>query len=261
MDSNKKDRIIAIAGTVLFHIIVLMVLLFACLQYDPTETREWPPVDESEIVFGGEYVMLGDIPDPSVTVSDEPAPQESNTDAASEATDMVDEGTIGVPAPLVTSKQESPAKVKEKEKPEKTGPTKEELAAQEKAKKEKEAAEKINNRVKFGGSGSGNGKAGQTDGNATTGAVKGAPGHNLKGRTVDHWGRPSSALSGTIRIKVVVNKQGKVIGTPTYVGGEGPAAANMSVRNSCIAASRESQFSVSLDGPATQTGVITWRFE
>lgn len=261
MDSNRKDRIIAIVGTVAFHAIVLIVLLCAYLEFDPTETREWPPADESEILFGGEYVMLGDIPDPSVTTSDEPAPQESTDDAASEATDMVDAGSVGEPAPLITSQQESPAKVKEKARPEKTGPTKEELAAQEKARREKEAAERINNRVKFGGSGSGNGKSGQPDGNASTGAVKGAPGHNLKGRSVESWGRPSSTLSGTIRIKVVVNKQGKVVGTPTYVGGDGPAAANMNVRNSCIAASRQSQFSVSLDGPATQTGVITWRFE
>lgn len=261
MDSDKKDRITAIAGTVAFHVAVLLVLLFAYLQYDPSEIREWPPADESEILFGGEYVMLGDIPDPSVTVNDEPAPQESVEDAASEATDMADEGSKGDPAPLLSSRQESPAKIKEKEEPKKTGPTKEELAAQEKARREKEAAERINNRVKFGGSGSGNGKAGQPDGNASVGAVKGAPGHNLKGRTVDHWGRPSSALSGTIRIRVVVDKRGKVIGTPSYVGGEGPAAANMNVRNSCIAASRESQFSVSLDGPATQTGIITWKFE
>lgn len=261
MDSDRRDRIIAIAGTMAFHLVILLVLIFAYLQYDPTEVREWPPVDESEILFGGEYVMLGDIPDPSVTVNDEPAPKESVDDAASEATDMVDEGSVGEPAPVISSQQESPAKEKEKEPPVKTGPTKEELAAQEKARREKEAAERINNRVKFGGSGVGNGKAGQPDGNASTGAVKGAPGHNLKGRTVDYWGRPSSSLSGTIRIKVVVNKQGKVIGTPSYVGGDGPAAANMAVRNSCIAASRESQFSVSFDGPATQPGIITWRFE
>ena len=58
-----------------------------------------------------------------------------------------------------------------------------------------------------------------------------------------------------------VNRQGYVIGSPQYVGGEGPASANLTIRNRCISASQESRFSVSEDAQAEQVGVITWRFE
>ena len=152
-----------------------------------------------------------------------------------------------------------------KPKPAPTGPTKEELAERERVKREKERAEKqskISDRLKSGFSGKkGSGKTGSPNGNSTTGAVSGMPGHNLKGRTAESWGRPSSTLSGTIRIRVSVNRQGRVVGNPTYVGGSGPAAANSATRRSCIEASRNSRFSVDLDAQAEQVGIITWNFE
>lgn len=261
MKSDNKNRAIAAVGTVLFHLAVLVALVMGYMRYSPVEERRWPPVDSSEILFAGEYVMLGDRPDATVTTSDEPSAEKTAEETGEPGTELVDEGAAATPAPLVTSKEESPAKVQEKPRPEKTGPTKEELARQEREKQRREEAQKINSRVNFGGSGKDTGKAGSPNGNASTGALSGAPGHDLKGRTVARWGRPSSTLAGVIRIRVSVNKQGKVVGTPSYVGGSGPAAANMTVRQRCIQASRESQFSVALDGPATQTGVITWRFE
>ncbi|MCM1517360.1 MAG: hypothetical protein NC117_01790 [Pseudoflavonifractor sp.] len=261
MNSDNKNRITAITGTVLFHAAILVALITAYMRYESVDERQWPPVDSADILFAGEYVMLGDVPAQTATEAEEASAEQSADEAASDSHDITDEGNAGDPAPIVSSTVESAAKVKEKPQPEKAGPSKEELARREREKQRQEEAKRINERVKFGGSGKSTGKSGSPDGNASTGTLSGAPGHNLKGRTVAHWGRPSSTLAGVVRIRVSVNKQGKVVGTPAYVGGSGPAAANMTVRQRCIQASRESQFSVALDGPATQTGVITWRFE
>lgn len=267
MKQSQKDRIIAGVGTAVFHIIIAAILLLVYLHYSgEAEERRWPPEDTSEIVFGGEYVMLGDIQQEVAQTDNTPAPAEAVNAPSHSGQDMTNEGLPSdEAAPLTTSQQESPMKEQAKPKPAPTGPTKEELAERERVKREKERAEKqskINDRLKSGFSGKkGSGKTGSPNGNSTTGAVSGMPGHNLKGRTAESWGRPSSTLSGTIRIRVSVNRQGRVVGNPTYVGGSGPAAANSATRRSCIEASRNSRFSVDLDAQAEQVGIITWNFE
>lgn len=257
---DRKNRYIALVATVAVHIIVVVLLLCLYLRYTGDEPRKWPPEDVSEILYGGELVAIGNEQE-QLSVNDTPAPSESPEQAVSNAQDIKDEGSVGEVAPLVLSAQESPAKIKDKSIPEKNGPTKEELAEQERIKRQQEAAERIRNQMKFGNSGSGNGKAGSPEGNSTIGAAGGTPGHTLAGRTLEKWGRPKSQYTGTIRIRVRVNRDGFVVGTPTYDGGDGPASANAAVRQSCIAAARESRFSVALNAQAEQVGVITWRFE
>lgn len=269
MSESQRDQLIALAGTALIVILLVLALVLAHYRVDITaqEDRKWPPVDSSEIVFGGEYVKLGDMPFPVEETDNSPMPDDSRTDAAVDGTDLADAGDAVAEAPsLVTSQNESTMKVIEKPAPEKAGPTKEEIAERERIKRQKEEAEKqakIKDRMKSGFSNSkkGKGEAGSPNGNSNTGALSGLAGHDLRGRTAEAWGKPASTLSGTVKIKVRVNRKGQVIGTPEYVGGTGPAAANAGVRRSCIAASRQSRFSVDLEAPAEQTGVITWKFE
>ncbi len=259
-NDSRKNRLIALIGTIALHVIVIIVMCVSYVKYSASEPRRWPPVDSSEILYGGELVRLGNNYMPLANNKSTPAQSEAEFNAKS-GEDIKNEGIQGEPESLISSKDESPVKVKEDAKPEKSGPTKEEIAEQERIKREKEAAERIKNQVKFGNNGSGTGNAGSPDGNSTMGSASGTPGHTLKGRTLESFGRPKSQLSGSIRIKVRVNRQGYVIGTPQYDGGEGPASANLTIRNRCIAASQESRFSVSEDAQAEQVGIITWRFE
>lgn len=267
-DSRRKDSLTAALLTLLLSAIIVAGLLTWHYRVDPAAMldREWPPVDSSEIVFGGEYVRLGDMPLPSEKLEQTPA-MASEQDAMVDGPDLADAGEAEAVAPEPTvSTEESPMKVKEKPQPEKTGPTKEELAEQARIKKQKEEAERqaaIRSRMKSGftSKGSTNGTSGSPNGNADQGALKGAPGHNLVGRTVESWGKPKSTLSGSVMVKVRVNRQGYVVGTPEVVGGTPPAASNAAVRQSCIAASRASRFSVSNDAASEQVGVITWKFE
>lgn len=269
MNQSQRDQLIALAGTSIIVIILVLALVMLHCRVDISEQpdRKWPPVDSSEIVFGGEYVMLGDMPLPVEESDNTPLPDNSATEAAVDGTDLADTGEAVAEAPsLVASQRESQMQVTEKPKPEKTGPTKEELAERERIKRQKEEAEKqakIKDRMKsgFSNAAKGSGQAGSPNGNSTTGALSGMAGHDLRGRTAESWGRPSSTLSGTVRIKVRVNRKGQVTGTPEYIGGTGPAAASMAVRKSCVNASCESHFSVDYEAPAEQTGVITWKFE
>lgn len=253
-------------ATLLFHAAVVVALLCIYLRYNPAAEadRTWPPVDSAEVLFGGEYVMIGDTPEAAES-ADEPAPAETEQAPApqpqAEALDNAGK-PAPTPAPVITSKQPSPAKAPEAKTKDPTGPSKAELEAAEKARREQEQREAIASRVSFGNNGaggSGSGKAGSPDGNASQGAVSGKPGFNLGGRTIDSWEKPSAAPLGTIVISVTVDRQGHVT-QAVYASGTGAAAASTKARNECIRAARASKFSVDLNAPASQKGTITYNF-
>lgn len=265
---NNKPRIIAIIGTIAIHVLILVISFTFVITHTPHElqSEEWPPIDSSEILFGGEYVMLGDVEQPTINdAQQQPAAQADETEAT-QADQLTDAGTQGTPPQPPTSTLESPMKVTTKP-IKKPGPTKEELEAQEKARVEKEKAQQIKDQTKnaFAGKGKdsdekGGGKQGKQDGNDQAGSVTGSAGHNLGGRTIESWGRPSSKKTGVIRIAVVVNPQGKVT-QAKYAGGEGAAAGDESIRRSCENAALNSKFSVSKTETKVQRGTITWRFK
>lgn len=263
---SRRNQLIALLATVLFHAAVAVVLLTLCLRYSGSESNErvWPPVDSSEVLFGGEYVMVGDRQEMAASTN-EPAPAEAEAQEAPapEAEALVNSGEPAQPAPVVSSERPSPAKVEKKPAPEKTGPTKAEIEAAERAKREQEARQAIASKVQFGQKstgGNGSGKAGSADGNATVGAVSGSPGFNLKGRSLADWHTPPAGPLGTITVRVTVNRQGKVT-SASYSSGTGAAAASQSTRQSCINAAKMSQFSVDNDTPVSQTGTITYNFK
>ncbi|MDE5786333.1 MAG: energy transducer TonB [Duncaniella sp.] len=264
-DSDNKSRLWALLATVLFHAVVLVVLLSVFLKYSPTDTatREWPPVDSAEVLFAGEYVMIGDDPTAAEDNSSDPAAEADASTPEVESADNLNAGTPGEPAPLVSSSVTSPAKTKTTPAPEVTGPTKAEIEAAEKARREEEKRREIADRMKntnFGStSGSGAGYPGQADGNSSSGATSGTPGFNLKGRTLAHYEHPQRGPLGTVTIRVTVNRKGAVT-SARYESGTGSAAASASTRKSCEQAAMKSQFSVDEDAPSSQSGTITYNF-
>lgn len=263
---NRRDKLIALVMTIAFHAIVFLLLLSLYLRYSGFEDpdRTWPPVDSSELLFGGEYVMVGDRPELAQN-SQSPAP--SSNDAteipSSEVEALDNSGVLAEPAPVMTSEQPSPHKVNPQPVPEQTGPSKAEIEAAERAKREQEQRQAIANRVSnanFAGTGgTGQGNAGSPDGNADMGAVSGTPGHNLKGRSIAHYELPPKGPLGTITVRVSVNRDGEVT-SASYLSGDGQAAASVKARNNCVAAARASRFSVDRNAPVSQTGTITYKF-
>lgn len=181
-----KNKIIALIATLAVHIVALLILVFTALHY------KWPPDDlnlaeqkpQEEIMFGGEFVQLGNVEQPAADEMQPSSPDEA-TETADEpklpGNELKDAGEAQEqPKQVVTQKAESPMKVKKEEKPKEKpkGATKSEQAEQDKLKAQQEAErKKISNRVKFGTSGStGSGKAGSPNGNSSSGALTGKPG-------------------------------------------------------------------------------------
>ena len=75
MTSNHRNKLIALICTLVFHVMLVVLLLSLYLRYNGVEDNErtWPPVDSAEVLFGGEYVMIGDRPELAQNTS-EPAP-------------------------------------------------------------------------------------------------------------------------------------------------------------------------------------------
>ncbi|MBD5271604.1 MAG: hypothetical protein HDS40_05055 [Bacteroides sp.] len=264
--SSRRNHLVAMLITVFFHAAIVVVLMTLAMRYTPDDRadRTWPPVDSSEVLFGGEFVMTGDSPEQAENnMESAPAEQVEPTPPAPLAESRENTGTPSPqPAPVITSNRPSPAKVIEEKPAEPTGPTKAEIEAAERAKREAETRQKIADRVKFGSAGvgaSGSGKAGSTNGNSNSGVLSGTPGFNLKGRSLASWQTPPSAPLGTITVRVSVNRQGQVT-EASYQSGTGAAAANVEARSNCVKAARASRFSVDSDAPAIQTGTITYRF-
>lgn len=264
--SSRRQHTLALIITLLFHAAVIAGIMAIYLRYNPADTaeREWPPVDSSEILFGGEYVITGDIPDASD--SDEPAPaEEDEAPAADEPAPAADPESAPNPAPATKTPapvSKTPSSVKSTDQPVKTQSDrqKQEEAAAEEARRNQQISDEIGSRVKFGGQqGSGQGKQGSPNGNSDTGKTSGQPGVNLGGRTLASWQTPRSAPMGTITISVSVDRQGNVK-SAAYQSGTGAAAASTAAREECRRAALASKFSVDLNAPAAQRGTITYHF-
>lgn len=261
--TENKNRAIAVGATVAFHALIVLLLLWLALSYTGAEPRKWPPEDTSELLLEGEYVKIGDIPVPQPSRVTQQSAEASDPAAAAEADDMIDAGEPAeTTPPVVTTEVESPVKVKPEPTPEKTGPSKSEIEAAEKARREAETQQRINNRVSFGSqnAGSNSGTSGSPNGNSSAGALSGKPGFSLRGRTLESWSAPSGRETGTIVVSVRVDREGRVI-EAKYKSGSGAISADASARRSCEQAARSSRFSVDANARAEQVGTITYRFE
>ena len=259
MDSNRRDKIIAACIAVLFHLVLLITFSCSYLSWPPEDADD-PRLlqDSTEILLVSDYINLGDM---ITNAKPADAPRENAAgEVTADAMDNTNSGEAGEPAPILTSEQESPAKTAAKPQPEKQGPTKEELAEQERQRREQAARNKIASQMKFGGNGGGDGVSGTDEGTAVSGLPQGTAGHDLAGRTILKWGSNSSRKSGQIRIGVTVNARGDVV-EAHYSGGSGPAYGDSDIRRRTIAATKATKFSPLPEGSRDQKDIITWNFK
>lgn len=269
MNDNRKSEITALVITLLLSVATVLVLVNCFLHYEPINNTS--ELKQDTIMFGGEYVMLGDLPD--ATDGEEMASDASldnQQDAEQpdvEGDDLKDNGAATKqPTQLVTDVKESPMKVKEKVKEDPTkkpGPAVDKKTTDTKEQVKQTTNSETNSRVKnaFGNTGStGTGKQGTPDGNASHGALSGKPGlGGLQGYTLEYWGRPHSKWAGSVQVRVRVNTRGKVVEAHA-VGGSGEAYSHPEVRRSCEEESLKSAFSVPINTTTEGVGTITWKF-
>ena len=274
MKSN-KSRIIAIIGTLLFHVALFFISFFYSMDNTVSElfSKEWPPQDSSEILFGGEYVMIGDTYEPSDQPEEDNAASSTQSEEVSiEADDMNDAGAIGDPVQPVTSTEESPVEIVEKPAQTTPGTTKE----MEEPKTEKPSASQASNStpsvtVRFNTPGSGNGSSGGKDKGQKEGNTKdqdakiiGNSGdYNLPGYSIAHWEKPTKKIDkdGFIIVSVTVSNSGKVM-SAKVTGGSEYFLSNEDLKKACEAAAMKCSFKLNLaTSKKTQRGTITYKVE
>lgn len=267
---NNRQRLIALIGTLLFHAAIVAILLMTWLfpaTLTDDEKKQWEQLDDSEILLAGEYVIAGDVTEQSAEAVDNveaPGPTVEAVKDAVGGADRVTEGSQGDRVPIVSSRQPSPMQTTTSTVPRTPGVTKNE-SPEKKPRQEvsQETAKNISSRTGFGNRNNDktdvSGRAGANDGTAASGAVSGMVGGQLAGRTVAKWAYPSSPVTGRISVRVTVDSTGKVT-SAKYAGGSGAAAANGTVRTSCVQAALRSRFSV-VEGSRPQSGTITYNIK
>lgn len=256
-----RDKVVALVAAAGFHALLLLTVCLTYLTWPPLDDEGKPieePEDAGEILFVNEYVNLGDMITPE-TPADAPR-EEASGENFQDASELVNSGEAGTPAPVVTSEQPSPMQRRKKPAPEKPGPTKEQLEAEAKARREAAAKEKIARQMSFAGNGKGDGVSGTGEGDAVSGTLDGSPSHTLAGRSVISFGSNRSTKSGSIQVAITVNAKGNVTAA-SYAGGSGPAAGDSQLRARTVTAARNTKFSPLPDGSRDQKGTLTWRFK
>lgn len=282
MNSN-KSRIAAIIGTIIIH--ALIFLLSYTYSVDNAHitlltNEEWPPRDSSEILFGGEYVMAGDVIElAEITTEASPAntPYEENS---IEAEDLTDAGNQGTPTMPTTSTNPSTMQVPSSQNDNINPGATNEVTEQNQDKKpqaqqapqmSQSAQDRINNmNNRFNGNkkgsdtkDAGKGSQGSQSGDAQKGNITGNIGasHSFGNRQIK-WALPKGGtIEGDVVIDIVVAPNGKVISAKKNARTNSEIATYDSKKVSeCIQKAKECKFSEVPLSTGNQKGTITFKF-
>ena len=250
MDNNeKKDRGIAVIGTIVVHALVMLVLFLMAFRTPlPLPGEEGVEVDLGMMDQG-----MGNIQPEKPAIPQAAAPQPKQEKSEEENLTQNDEEAPAIEQPKTP-------KPKPQEKPVEQPPQ---------PKVNDRALFKGSNTSQAGGSegitgqpgdqGKPNGLAGikQYEGNGGKGN---GPGYSLGGRGAKSLHRPSDDFSeeGTIVVDIWVNRDGKVV--RAEVSPKGTTLINSEMRQRAVQAALLSAFVSDPDAPEEQKGTITYNF-
>lgn len=277
----KNNRLQGIIGTVVVHLIILLILFVVTLHAATPEEESGVPV-----MLGSAELSQGDA-DPytltEVDVLDELQPETAPADPSVETPSEQEMLTQDLEETVAMKPQKKPVKPKtevktspkkQPEQPKQPTKTLEQIAAEKRAAAEKAAAEEAAKKIAgaFGkGSSMGNrgtgttgsGVQGSPTGNSNTGKSTGVGG-------VGSWDLNGRSLTGSLPIPVynvqdegrvvvtiVVNPSGRVISTSIN---KRTNTVSTALRRAAEEAARKARFNVT-DGVNNQTGTITYYFK
>lgn len=262
---EKKSKIYALAGTIGFHALVLLLFIFIAF------TTPIPPFPEApspgiEINFGNlvegtgntEDVNMGDskVTDNAVAKKATPSPQPIGENIVTN--DAEENNDIGI-VKNNKVKQEKVTNETPVEKPVEQAPSSDLMAALNKMKNKKSGSS--------GGDGnSGNpGNSGDPNGNPNTDGIGGAGGgkgfsYNLKGRRIVRAPdiMDDSQEEGKVVVDIMVDETGKVV--KAQAGGRGSTTTSALLYAKARQAALSAKFNPSNDGMKEQSGSITFVF-
>ena len=242
---DKKDKILGIVGSLIFHVTIILILFF---------TKLYSPVDDEGggilVAYGTNYEIVAEKPSgyipPKVTSSSEEITQDS------------DEPSI--------SSEEDDKKRREEERKE----------AERKAREEEERkeAERINSLVSgaLSSSSSQNGaeSKGSPNGNSENGAESGNAGYGIydlggrglkKGEALPKPSYDNSNDEGKLVVDIKVSPSGKVINASVNLSlSDYNISKNLSLRTRALEAAKKASFEV-INGNNNQDGTITYFFK
>lgn len=277
----KQSKVTGIIGTLVFHVLVLLLLFIFKLSVPEKEEEGGVPV-----MLGNTELAQGDSAPYTMTEVDVLPQQESSSPEISEPVAEVEQ-------PMITQTDEPSVQIKEEKKEEKkkvekhdskvenkkpveqeVEKPKEKTEAEKRAEAEKAAAEAAANKIAgaFGkGSAMGNkgtavsgtGIQGNPQGNSSSGNATGAGGYgtfDLNGRSLGSGGLPVPVYNvqdeGRVVVTIVVNPSGQVIGTSIN---KRTNTVNPALRKAAEEAARKARFNA-VDGVDNQSGTITYYF-
>ena len=277
----KNNRLQGIIGTVVVHLIILLILFVVTLHAATPDEESGVPV-----MLGSAELSQGDA-DPytltEVDVLDELQPETAPADPSVETPSEQEMLTQDLEETVAMKPQKKPVKSKtevktppkkQPEQPKQPTKTPEQIAAEKRAAAEKAAAEEAAKKIAgaFGkGSSMGNrgtgttgsGVQGSPTGNSNTGKSAGVGG-------VGSWDLNGRSLTGSLPIPVynvqdegrvvvtiVVNPSGRVISTSIN---KRTNTVSTALRRAAEEAARKARFNVT-DGVNNQTGTITYYFK
>ena len=248
MNNNEtKDRGIAVAGTILVHALIVLVLLLMAFRTPlPLPGEEGVEVDLGMMDQG-----MGNIQPEKPAIPMAAQPQQQQNKSKEDIVTQNDDETPAI------------------EKPKNTKPKQEKPTEEPKPTINQRALFKGNNNPQAGGSegitgqpgdqGNPNGLAGikKYDGNGGKGN---GTGYDLGGRGAKSLHRPNDDFSeeGIVVVDIWVNRQGKV--TRAEVATKGTTVINSDMRNKAKQAALRSSFASDPDAPEEQHGTITYTF-
>ena len=246
-DNEKKDKGIAIAGTIVVHALAVLVLFLMAFKTPlPLPGEEGVEVDLGMMDQG-----MGNIqPEkPAIPMASQPRhqPNKSKED-------------------IVTQKDDDAPAI---EKPKNTKPKQEKPPEEPKPTVNQRALFKGNNNPQAGGSegitgqpgdqGKPNGLAGikKYDGNGGKGN---GTGYDLGGRGAKSLHRPNDDFSeeGVVVVNIWVNREGKVV--KAEVATKGTTVINSDMRQKAVQAALRSTFAADSNAPEEQHGTISYTF-
>ena len=282
----QKDNMISIAGTIGFHLLIIIFLLFYYLSPTPTVRH----ADD----LGGVPVMFGNVP--NAGGNDEPfgrgtglnegAKETTSPDVTADPLPMM-ENTAKETKPTTSNSEEAPVtqdfeetiaikeanKKAEAKKQQEAEETRKKAEADRVAKLEAEKRGQINNQMAgLFGNGTGSGSRGEGEGTGTQGVPTGNASHgktsgiggwgsfDLGGRSLGSGGliKPNYSVDdyGTVVVDILVNAKGDVVEATI---GKGTNTPNTNLQNEAIRAAKRTKFNA-VSAVTNQKGTITYKF-
>lgn len=259
MKTDTSAKIWSLAATAVIAALLLLLLLACKLAADPAR----PPQEVTgSIALAEDFVEVldpaplapGEVPAAATgeqTAEAQPAPAPGT---AAEA------GTPGAPAQTVASDKPSPHKVDDRQ--QQTGSARPQR--QDKPQEQDEVANAFG--AVAGQHNTASGQADQANAGQPNASAQGSYTGLVDGNAGGGWGLPAyagvrSTVTGTVKIKVTIDSQGRP-GKVEIIGGTPGASTNAAVRNACVAEVKRHTFTRPASSPAPESAIaiITYSF-